>query len=45
MDFSEQYQIEGRAKHINNSIFIKNLVWSRHYNVTLENSNIMLVSR
>ena len=55
MDFSEQSLIEGedwdvrsnqfRAKHIDNSMFIEDLVmWRRDDNVTLENSVIMLIS-
>jgi hypothetical protein len=60
MDLSEQYLIEDeiwvwdvmknlfQAKHINDSMFIKDLEtcrqW-RHYNVILENSGIILISR
>jgi hypothetical protein len=34
-----------QVKYINDSMFIKDLVKWCHYNVTLENSDIMLVSR
>jgi hypothetical protein len=33
-----------QAKHINKSMFIKDLVTLRHINVTLENSDSMLIS-
>ena len=56
MDFSEQSHIEGeawdaicdgsliRAKHIKDSISIEDLVMWHHYNVILENSDIILIS-
>jgi hypothetical protein len=38
-------RIPFHAKHINDSIFIEDLVKWHHDNVTLKNSDIMLISR
>ena len=55
MDFSEEgpetwdtMRSPLRAKHINNSMFIKDLVrWRqwRHYSITIKNSDIMFISQ
>ena len=54
MDFSDQYHIEDeswdmmrspfQAKYINDSMFIKDLLRWHHFSVTLENSDIILIS-
>jgi hypothetical protein len=33
-----------QARHTNNSMFIEDLVWTRHYNVKLEYRDIMLIT-
>jgi len=44
LDMSIAMKSPFRAKHTNDSLFIDDLVRLRHYNTTLENSDIMLIS-